>query len=88
MENEAAAGPFNLTAPTPVTNREFGKALGRALQRPSYMPVPAFAMRTLVGEVATVVLDGQRAVPKKLQDLGFSFKFPEVEPALLDIVNR
>jgi uncharacterized protein (TIGR01777 family) len=88
LENEAATGPFNLTAPNPATNRDFGKALGRALQRPSYMPIPGFAMRLLVGEVATVVLDGQRALPKKLEDLGFKFQFPEVEPALLDIVNR
>ena len=88
LENEAATGPFNLTAPNPATNRDFGKALGKALQRPSYMPVPSFAMRLLVGEVATVVLDGQRALPKKLEDLGFNFEFPEVEPALLDIVNR
>ena len=88
LENEAVAGPFNLTAPNPVTNREFGKALGRVLQRPSYMPVPGFAMRLLVGEVATVVLDGQRALPKKLQELGFTFQFPVVEPALLDIVSR
>jgi hypothetical protein len=88
LENEAASGPFNLTAPSPVTNRQFGKALGSAMQRPSYMPVPGFAMQLLVGEVATVVLDGQRAIPEKLQALGFSFEFPEVEPALLDIVNR
>jgi len=62
--------------------------LGKAMQRPSYVPVPGFAMRLLVGEVATVVLDGQRVVPEKLQQLGFSFEFPDVEPALLDIVNR
>ena len=88
LENEKATGAFNLTSPNPVTNRYFGKALGKAMQRPSYMPVPGFAMRLLVGEVATVVLDGQRAVPEKLLELGFSFDFPKVEPALLDIVNR
>lgn len=88
LENEEASGPFNLTAPNPVTNRQFGKALGRVLRRPSYMPVPGFAMRLLVGEVATVVLDGQRAVPQKLQELGFSFDFPEIEAALRDVVSR
>jgi uncharacterized protein (TIGR01777 family) len=88
LENDKASGPFNLTAPNPVTNRQFGKALGRALHRPSYLPVPGFAMRLLVGEVATVVLDGQRVVPEKLQALGFTFDFPELEPALLDVVNR
>lgn len=88
LENEAAAGPFNLTAPNPVTNREFGKVLGKAMSRPSFMPVPGFAMRLLVGEVATVVLDGQRVVPEKLVSLGYTFEFPDLEPALLDIVNR
>lgn len=88
LENSDASGPFNLVSPNPVTNRDFGKALGRAMQRPSYMPVPGFAMRLLVGDVATVVLDGQRAIPKKLEDLGFTFEFSEVEPALMDIVNR
>jgi uncharacterized protein (TIGR01777 family) len=88
LENEAAVGPFNLTAPNPVTNRAFGKALGKATGRPSYMPVPGFAMRLLVGEVATVVLEGQRALPSKLEELGFTFQYPQVEPALLDIVNR
>lgn len=88
LENEAAGGPFNLTAPNPVTNRQFGKALGRALRRPSYMPVPGFALRLVLGEVATVVLDGQRAVPEKLQALGFTFDYPEVDAALVDIVNR
>jgi uncharacterized protein (TIGR01777 family) len=88
LENEAASGPFNLTAPNPVTNRDFGKALGRAMRRPSYMPVPGFALRLLIGEVATVIMDGQRAVPEKLQSLGYTFDFPEVGPALMDIVNR
>ena len=88
LENEAATGPFNLTSPNPVRNREFGKALGKAMQRPSYMPVPGFAMQLLVGDVATVVMDGQRVVPDKLQALGFDFKFPDLEPALLDIINR
>jgi uncharacterized protein (TIGR01777 family) len=88
LEHETVSGPFNLTAPNPVTNRQFGKALGQALRRPSYMPVPGFAMRMLVGEVATVVLDGQRALPAKLEEAGFAFQFPEIEPALLDIVNR
>ena len=87
MEHESAAGPFNLTAPNPVTNREFGKALGKAMNRPSYVPVPAFAMKLMMGEVATVVLDGQRAIPEKLEELGFAFRFPEVTGALSDILD-
>lgn len=87
MEHESAAGPFNLTAPNPVTNREFGRALGRVMNRPSYVPVPAFALRLMLGEVATIVVDGQRVVPEKLESLGFTFRFPEVEEALRDILS-
>lgn len=87
MEHESAAGPFNLTAPNPVTNRDFGKALGQAMNRPSYVPVPAFAMKLMMGEVATIVLDGQRAIPENLGALGFTFRFPEVIPALNDILS-
>ncbi len=82
IENEDASGAFNLTAPNPLTNAEFGKALGRVMNRPSVIPVPGFAMRLLFGEVSTVVLDGQRVLPKRLQELGFTFQFPELEAAL------
>jgi hypothetical protein len=87
MENEAASGPFNLTAPNPLPNAEFGKVLGRVLRRPSAVPVPGFAMRLLLGEVATVVLDGQRVLPRRLQELGFTFRFPELEAALRDLLG-
>jgi uncharacterized protein (TIGR01777 family) len=87
VEKEGANGPYNLTAPNPKTNREFGKTMGRVLKRPSLIPVPAFAMRLLVGEVATVVLDGQRAIPKRLQEAGFDFQFNELEPALRDLLK-
>lgn len=82
MQQPTAAGPINLTAPNPLTNREVGKTLGHVLRRPSWLPVPAFAMRLLVGEVATIVLDGQRVMPKQLQNLGYKFQFPTLEPAL------
>jgi NAD dependent epimerase/dehydratase family enzyme len=87
LETESASGPFNLTAPNPVTGRDFGKALGKAMGKPSYLPVPAFAMDLAFGEVTTVVLAGQRAVPKKLKELGFNFTFDDVEKALLDLLN-
>lgn len=87
MEHESASGPYNLTAPNPVTNREFGKILGKVMDRPSYMPVPRFAMNLLVGEVATVVVHGQRVVPAKLLELGFSFKYPELKQALEEILS-
>lgn len=87
IEHEAAAGPFNLTAPNPVTNREFSRALGRALHRPSLMPAPAFALRLALGEMSTLVLDGQRAVPRRLLEAGFDFTFSDAEGALRAIYD-
>jgi uncharacterized protein (TIGR01777 family) len=84
LDTEAAAGPVNLTAPEPVTNRELSKALGRALRRPAFAPVPALAVKALYGEMAEIVITGQRAVPAKLAELGYRFKQPDLEAALLD----
>ena len=86
IENGVAEGPYNVTAPNPVTNRDFGKALGQALGRPSAIPVPAFALRTALGEVASTVLEGQRAVPQRLQELDFTFRFEELDTALNDLI--
>lgn len=88
IENEAARGPFNLTAPGPVRNREFARALGRQLKRPSFMPAPAFVLERLYGEMATVVLEGQRVMPKRLQELGYPFMFPDLDAALLSLVKE
>jgi uncharacterized protein len=82
IESAAASGPYNLAAPNPVTNAEFGSALGRALGRPSLVPKPAFAMRFLFGEMASVLLEGQRAVPTRLLDAGFRFRYPRLDEAL------
>jgi uncharacterized protein (TIGR01777 family) len=87
IENAAVSGPLNATAPNPVTMRAFATALGRALHRPSFMKAPAAAIRLALGEMATVVLDGQRVVPKKALDLGFVFRFTDVLPALRDVVG-
>jgi len=87
VENPAVVGPVNATAPNPVTMRDFATALGRALHRPSFAKAPAAAIRFALGEMATVVLDGQRVVPKKALDLGFTFRFPHVLPALKDVVG-
>jgi uncharacterized protein (TIGR01777 family) len=88
MEDDSAGGPFNITSPTPVTNRLFSKMLGKALGRPSFWPIPAFAMRLLVGEVSVVVLKGQRAVPVKLGALGYDFAFSDLVTALEDVLGR
>ena len=77
------AGPLNLTAPAPVTNREFAQALGRVLHRPAIAPAPAFALRLLLGEMADgLILNGQRVLPAKATLNGFDFKHPQLEPAL------
>jgi len=79
----AAAGALNVTAPHPVTNREFAQALGRAMHRPAFMPAPGFALRLMLGEMAdALLLSGQNAVPAKATRAGFMFKYSRVEEAL------
>jgi uncharacterized protein (TIGR01777 family) len=82
IEDDAAVGPFNLTAPAPVTNAEFTKALGRALHRPTVFAVPAFALRLALGELADVLLTGQRALPAKADAIGYRFRYPRIDEAL------
>ncbi len=86
LEREQASGPFNLAAPNPPSNREFVRDLGRVMGRPSLMPTPSFALRLLFGEMSTVLLDGQRAVPSRLQEAGYEFIFPEPVAALRDLL--
>lgn len=86
--NQADAnGPFNLSAPYPVTNQEFGQLIGKVMGRPALIPTPAFALRTVFGEMATLLLDGQRAVPQHLQELGFTFRFSMAEAALENLLK-
>jgi uncharacterized protein len=87
LEETRASGPFNLSAPTPVTNAEFTRALGRVLHRPTIMAVPAFALRLALGELSEALLTGQRAVPGRAQALGYTFKHPRVENALAAAVG-
>lgn len=82
IANPQAEGPFNLAAPNPVTNKEFGKMIGEVMGRPSFMPAPDFALKTVFGEMSTILLEGQRVVPKKLLDLGFEFRYPTPRAAL------
>jgi uncharacterized protein (TIGR01777 family) len=76
------SGPFNAVTPTPVTNRDFSKALGRALHRPAVAPVPAFALRLLYGDMAEIVTSGRRAVPKRALELGHAYAHPDLDEAL------
>ncbi len=86
IDNQEAAGPFNLSAPNPLTNAQFSRTLARVLGRPAWIRVPGPILRLLLGEMASLVLEGQRAVPQRLLDIGFSFRFPDAEAALRDLL--
>ena len=81
MTNSRCSGPFNLTAPQPVTNKAFVRAFANALNRPAFMPMPGFALKVIMGEAADMLLTGQRVIPQKLLDAGFEFKFDSVDKA-------
>jgi len=82
VHDESWSGAVNATAPEPVTNKAFSKALGSALHRPALAPVPAFAIKLLYGEMATIVVNGQRALPRRTQELGYTFAHPDLDEAL------
>jgi len=86
MENQDIQGPINLCSPQPVRNAEFTAILGKVLHRPTVLPLPAFAARLALGELATVVLEGCRMMPGVLRDHGFAFRFPGLEEALRDLL--
>jgi uncharacterized protein (TIGR01777 family) len=88
IENDRATGAFNAAAPTPVTNREFTQTLARVLKRPAIFHAPAFALRAALGELADVLLTGQRAVPAHAEQLGFRFTHRTLEPALHSLQLR
>ncbi|HKO57713.1 MAG TPA: TIGR01777 family oxidoreductase [Thermoanaerobaculia bacterium] len=88
MEKEDARGVYDITAPDPVRNRDFVRALGRALHRPAVMPAPAFALRLAFGEMAEeILLTGQRVVPKRLMGEGFAFESTDLEATLRHIIQ-
>ncbi len=88
MDEPRASGVFNATAPDPVTNGSFAATLGRVLHRPAALPAPAIALKLLLGELAgPLLLTGQRALPERALELGFRFRYPELEGALREILN-
>lgn len=87
INNKDLQGSFNLTSPNPVTNETLTKTLGKVLNRPTFMTVPGFALKITVGEMAKILLTGQRVVPKKLEESGFEFEYPELESALTQILK-
>ncbi|MEP7307706.1 MAG: TIGR01777 family oxidoreductase [Acidobacteriota bacterium] len=89
IDTPSASGAINATAPNPVTNADFTRALGRALHRPAFLPAPAFALRLALGEMAdALLLSGQNAVPAKAEQLGFRFRYPRLDDALHAIFAR
>jgi uncharacterized protein (TIGR01777 family) len=88
IDHPQASGVFNLVAPQPVTNAEFSRALGRALSRPAWIPLPGFALKLAFGELATTLLEGQRVIPRRLLDIGFTFQHPEADSALRRLYRR
>jgi uncharacterized protein (TIGR01777 family) len=87
LEHEETRGIYNVTSPEPVTNAQFGRTLGKVIKRPYWAPVPAFMLRLVLGEMSTLVLDGQRVVPRRLLDEGFQFEFASLRSALEDLVG-
>ncbi len=88
LSRDGIEGVVNVTAPTPVTQAEYARTLGRVLRRPAVLPAPAFAVRLVLGEFAGEVLDGQRVMPKRLSDSGYAFRHPDLEPALRQLLNK
>lgn len=87
VTDQVLSGPVNASSPNPVTNKEFVRVLGRVLHRPSFLRIPGWALRIVLGEFATAVLGSQRVIPKKLTDAGFSFSYPHLEKALSETVQ-
>ena len=87
VDHAELVGAVNLTAPTPVTNAELSRALGRVLHRPAILPVPALALRVLYGDMAEIVTTGQRVIPRRLAEARFAFGHPEIEPALHEVLS-
>jgi hypothetical protein len=88
LEHDPISGPVNLTAPQPVTNKEFSSAIGDALHRPSWLPVPSFMLKIAFGEMADMLLTGQRVIPEKILKAGYQFKYPKVNEALRAIFSK
>lgn len=85
LQNPKSSGIYNLCSPNPVQMAEFGRTLASVLDRPFWLPVPAFALKILLGEMSTVVLDGQRAMPKRLLESGYRFKYEKLHSALVNL---
>lgn len=87
VRSEKASGAFNGVSPNPVTNREFAKALGKALGKPAFLPAPAFALKLAMGELSALVLDSEKVAPKKTLETGYKFQYEQVSNALSSLLS-
>jgi hypothetical protein len=88
LKHPEISGPVNVCSPNPVRNKDLAKALGRALHRPSFIPAPAFMVKLALGEFGSVILEGQKVIPRKLLENAFVFQYPDIETALQGIVGE
>ncbi len=88
LDTDCLSGPVNACAPEAVTNEQFGRAIAQAFRRPHWMPVPSFALRTLFGEMSTLLLEGQHAVPRRAMNAGFQFRYPSAAEAMQAIARK
>ncbi len=86
LRHPQISGPVNVCSPNPVRNRDLAKALGKTLHKPSFIPAPAFMVKLVLGEFGSVILEGQRVIPRKLLESGFIFQYPDIEKALKSIL--
>ena len=88
MKHPEISGPVNICSPNPVRNRDLAKALGKALHRPSFFPAPGFMIKLVLGEFGSVILEGQRVLPRRLLKQGFTFQYPNIDQALQSIIGH
>ena len=88
LRHPELSGPFNVCSPNPVRNKDLARALGKTLHRPSFMPTPGFMIKLVLGEFGSVILKGQRVVPRRLLDSGFVFQYPQIDKAVESVVRR
>jgi uncharacterized protein (TIGR01777 family) len=87
LEHPEISGPVNFTAPNPVRNKELAQWLGRIMGRPAFLPAPGFMLKLVLGEFGSILLKGQRVLPRKLSEAGFSFTYPAIDPALRQVIR-
>jgi uncharacterized protein (TIGR01777 family) len=88
LKHPELSGPFNVCSPKPVRNKELAKTIGKALHRPSLMPMPGFMVRSVLGEFGSVILKGQKVIPRRLLENGYDFKYQDIDKAIVSIVVR